>query len=564
MQNFLLNLRQFLGRLSAGQRAALGALLLGSVAVLGGVAYWTGQPDYTLLFGGLEPADASRIVESLNEQKVDYELRENGTAVFVPRKEVYELRLRFAGEGLVSDGPAGYELFDQGTLGMTDFLQKLNMKRALEGELARTVASIRQVEVCRVHLVVPERSPFRSAQSRPTASVVLQLVRGSRLAPAQIEGIAALVSGAVEGLDPADVTVLDARGNMLSSPDAGNPDLAAGSTQLRMQQAVETRLTEKGQTMLDQVLGPGNAIVRVAATLDFTRSVAEREVIDPESATVVSEEKIEEGGAEGYGTANSSVRNYELSRTRERSEKSVGEVADLSVSVILNYKKQLPAPDAEADEAEPAAPTFEPYPEEELQEIERLVKNAVGFQDTRGDRFALHQTLFDTSGETETLAELREQRRREEIQGYLRYGLMVLAMLAAAFLVRSATRRMSEAEKVRLTAPPLAAAPVPDALAAAAEDAAPAVLAADAPAEALPTRGAAALPPAEAPALDDAPAGAGDLYASKLSPEARARLEARHHLFEEVKAQIEAHPEDAADLIRSWILSDLQPEPARA
>ena len=336
MQTFLYNLRQFFSRLSLGQKVALGVMLLGTLAILGGVSYWVGQPDYALLFGGLEPTDASRVVESLQERLVASELKENGTAVFVTREEVYELRLSFAGEGLISNGPAGYELFDEGTLGMTDFMQKLNMKRALEGELARTITSIDQVEMCRVHLVMPERSPFRRAQVHASASVALQMAGGVRLTTSQIEGISALVAGAVEGLALSDVTILDARGNMLSDPEAGNADLAAGSNQLRMQQTVEARLTEQGQSMLDMMLGPGNAIVRVAALLDFTRVSSEREVIDPESATVISEERMEEGGEGDLLSANSSVRNYEMSRTIERSEKSLGDISARSISVILN------------------------------------------------------------------------------------------------------------------------------------------------------------------------------------------------------------------------------------
>ena len=428
MQTFLYNVRQFLSRLSLRQKVALGVMLLGTLAILGGIAYWAGRPDYALLFGGLEPTDANQVVESLNEQGVSYQLKESGTAVYVPSEEVYELRLHFAGEGIISDGPVGYELFDQGTLGMTDFMQKLNMKRALEGELARTITSIRQVELCRVHLVMPERSPFRQAQVRASASVVLQVAGGAHLTPSQIEGINALVAGAVEGLAPSDVTVLDSRGNMLSDPEAGNPDLASGSNQLRMQKAVEIHLTDKGQSMLDQMLGPGNAIVRVAASLDFTRLVSEREVIDPESATIISEERMEEEGDAGALNANSSVRNYELSRTRERSEKSLGTIATLSVSVILNYKKVVVMPPDSLDEAGSEV-TFEPYADTELSEIEAIVKNAVGFQEERNDRFAIHQTQFDTSDDTEMDVELLRQRRQEQIRLYIRYGLMAVALV---------------------------------------------------------------------------------------------------------------------------------------
>ena len=293
MNGFLDNLRTFLKDLTLGQKASLLGVIAGAIALMVVVGIWVNRPDYALLFGNLSSTDAGKIVESLQNDRIKYQLRDSGTAVYVPRQEVFELRLRFAGEGIVSDGPVGYELFDSGTLGMTDFMQKLNLKRALEGELARTISSIRQVDIARVHLVIPERSPFRETQSQASASVVLKLMGNSRLSQDQIEGISALVAGAVEGMDTGQVTVLDTRGNMLSNPAQYDGDRLETSNQLRHQRAIEQHLTEKGQSMLDQILGPGNALVRVAATLDFSRSYAERDVIDPESATVVSEERLD-------------------------------------------------------------------------------------------------------------------------------------------------------------------------------------------------------------------------------------------------------------------------------
>ncbi|MDX1532322.1 MAG: flagellar basal-body MS-ring/collar protein FliF, partial [Rhodothermales bacterium] len=245
---FLTNLQGFFGRLTPGQRLTLGAVLVGSVAVLGAVAYWANRPDYALLFGRLDAADAAQIVEELREQNVTYDLREGGTAVYVERDAVYDLRLQLTSSGLVSEGPVGYELFDGGTLGMTDFMQKLNYKRALEGELARTIQNVRGVDQARVHLVLPERSPFRDRQTPPSASVVLALRGGVRLQPPQVEGVASLVAGAVEGMAVADVTVLDTRGTPLSDPSAGDDDLALTTTQLRTQRAVEEHLVEGGQT----------------------------------------------------------------------------------------------------------------------------------------------------------------------------------------------------------------------------------------------------------------------------------------------------------------------------
>ncbi|MFQ5571737.1 MAG: flagellar basal-body MS-ring/collar protein FliF [Rhodothermales bacterium] len=547
MQSFIYNMRQLIERLSLGQRVAMGLLLVGALGLLLGISYWVGRPDYALLFGGLEPTDASSVVESLNDQGVQYQLKENGTAVYVPREQVYELRLRFAGEGVVSSGPTGYELFDQGTLGMTDFMQKLNMKRALEGELARTVASVRQVDAARVHLVVPERSPFRDTQTRPSASVVLQLNSGGQLTPPQIEGISALVAGAVEGLAVSDVTVLDTRGNMLSNPDAGNPDLLASSNQLRMQQAIEIRLTEKGQTMLDEVLGPNNAIVRVTAMLDFTRVVTESESIDPESATVIAEERLEEGDETGGASANSMVRNYEISTSRERSEKNLGEISNLSISVILNYKRVVtPLPDGEDAEEEV---TFEPYSNDEVTNIEAIVKNAVGFQPDRGDRFAIHQTHFDSSGENEIAAELRKQRRQEQLQMYIRYGLMVLALGIAMLLIRSATKRIS----VVTGLPDIAHVGGGHAAGHAAghlEDASRGHLREGSDARGLLSS-----------SDDDDEVDLeliDDIYSSKLSAEARARLKAKHLMFDEIRKQVVGRPEDTADLIRSWLAQDAQ------
>lgn len=527
MNSFFLNFRQFLGRLSSGQRIALAVVIIGAIAILSGIASWAGRPDYALLFGRLDPTDASKVVETLRAEGIKFELQDSGTAIFVPREDVYELRLRFAGEGVVSDGPAGYELFDSGTLGMTDFMQKLNMKRALEGELSRTISSIRQVDMARVHLVMPERSPFRETQTNPSASVVVQFSGNQRLKSDQIQGITALVSGAVEGLDPDDVTVLDTRGNLLSNPDSHNPQVAAGATQLRLQQTVEAHLVDKGQSMLDRVLGPGNAIVRVAATLDFNRMVSEREFIDPESATVISEEELEETNIGGTGAATSAIRNYDLNRTRERVEESVGDVRYLTVSVILNQRL---VPGEDGAEAIPS-----PYSEKELNEIETIVRNAVGFNETRGDRIAITQAQFDTSMDQQLATQISDQRSNERMALYLRYGLMVLALAVAAWLLRSTSKNMNLGELM----PQKQLDGTPEQAQLAKQDVAGLVG-----------------PHDEEEETDESPALVDDVYTSKLSADARRRLKAKHLMFEEIKSQVTAQPEETAELIHSWIVTD--------
>jgi len=526
MQDFFQNIRQFLGRLSRGQQIALGLVLMGGIAITLSIAVWSNQTDYALLFGDLSPSDANQVVESLREEGTSYELRQNGTAIYVPRENVYELRMRYASEGLVSDGQVGYELFDQGNMGMTDFMQKMNRKRALEGELARTISNMEQVEMARVHLVLPERNPFRENQVEASASVVVQHAGSVTLKTPQVDGITALVAGAVEGMEAAAVTVLDSQGNMLSDPNAGDPNAQLTSTQLEIQHEVEQHLMESGQSMLDQVLGPGHSIVRVSAALDFSRTVSERNLIDPESQTVISEEQLNEESPED--NANSRVRNYEVSRTQERTESSTGDVEELTVSVILNQK---PPPEAGAGEGEgEAAAEPVPYTNEELQEIEEIVKNAVGFNPERGDRFAIHQTRFSPDANDVMVQQLQEEQQMQMIERYLRYGLIVLALLIGVWLIRSIAKRGSELDE--------------DGLMIAGGEAGE-----QESLEAKRRRD-------EDDDVEDLVLSDDDVYTSKLSAEAQQALKRKHRLYKEVQNQVLDHPDEAAELIRTWLIED--------
>jgi flagellar M-ring protein FliF len=537
MQSFLARTRQLLGELSWERQLGLGAIALGTIALLIGTAYWSNQPDYTLLFGDLKPSDANRVVQTLRDEGISYELKDRGTSIYVPRASVHELRLRFSSEGVIQDGQTGYELFDQGTLGMTDFMQKLNSKRALEGELAQTISQIGQVQKARVHLVKPKRDPFQdSEENKASASVVLGL-GGSSLSQAQVQGIAELVSGAVEELGPAQVTIIDADGNMLSDPKAGNENLQLTSTQLEMQRSVEQELVKRGQSMLERVLGRGNAVVRVSAELDFDRTVTESNTIDPESATVISEERTRketDDSTQGRSssTSTSSVRNYKVSRTKKRSEESGGEISRLTVSVMVDHKQTGGGEDNA---------TYAPRSEEEMEKIASIVKNAVGFDASRGDSFTLQQTRFDGSPTSATPV-MREQGGSGSTRPYLRYGLIALAIAAAIWMVRSIARRLVEGSSEE-----------------------PAQLRSnqsqqrqlDQPAaESQGADGASREALQEGEEDEDEMVLADDMYTSKLSDEAKARIEARSEMFEEIQEQVEDHPEQTAELIRTWLVED--------
>ncbi|PAP75770.1 flagellar basal-body MS-ring/collar protein FliF [Rubrivirga marina] len=517
--------REAVQQLPPRRRLLLGGVVVGVVGALLLVARWASQPDYALLFGGLPAQEAGQVVEQLESQGVAYDLRDGGASIYVPREDVYGLRLRLATEGVVSEGPAGYELFDGGTLGMTDFMQRLNVKRALEGELARTIASVRQVERARVHLVLPERSPFQDRQVPASASVVLG-VRGS-LGPDQVAGVTALVAGAVEGLSTNEVTVLDEAGRMLAGPDAAGPEGGLSTAQLRMREEVESHLAEAGQSMLDQLLGPGRAVVRVAADLDLARTTSETNAVDPESQTVLSEELQEEAGE--VGGATSTVRNYEVTRTTTRQEQEAGSIRALTVSVLLDEAAPPADPAAEAD-----TPT--PFTDDQLRQIESLVKNAVGFDEERGDRFAVQQLRFSTPAEAGGLLASADATVWAGLG--LRYGIVLLVLLLAYRLLK------------RLA----------DALAAPAEREALALDAAEADrllgdGLAVGEDGELLGLPESAPVRATIEAVDDDPYAAKLSPEAQA-LANTSSLADDLRAAVDADPEAASNVVRAWLRED--------
>ncbi len=534
MTSALVQVRETVQQLPPQRRLVLGGVVVGVIALLLAVGHWATRPDYALLFGSLPATDAGRVVEQLEAEGVDYDLRDGGASIYVPREEVYGLRLRLATEGVVTDGPAGYELFDGGTLGMTDFMQKLNVKRALEGELARTIGSVRQIDRARVHLVLPERSPFRDQQVTPSASVVLS-VRGT-LAPDQVAGVTALVAGAVEGLSPHEVTVLDEAGRMLAGPEAAGADLGLSTAQVRMRQEVEGHLAEAGQSMLDQMLGPGRAVVRVAADLELGRTSTETNAVDPESQTVISEEQQEEAVA-GGGGASSTVTNYEITRQTTRTEREAGDIQTLTISVLLD--EAAPPADLERPREE-NTPT--PFSDEQLGQIEALVKNAVGFDEERGDRFALQQIRFSPPAEPES-GLFADADGMMWTGLALRYGLVLLAL----FLAYRLLRRLADGLATSADTPGATPALPPVEAQAQLASGEPGRLSVGTSGE---LRG---LP--EGTPVRTVEAVDADPYTAKLAPEARAAL-AEADVLEDVRSHVVGDPEAAAAVVRAWLQED--------
>lgn len=414
------------GRLSPRQRLTVGLTFFGVLGTVLGLVLWAGRPEFSLLYGDLNPESAAEIVDALKEAGVPYRLSRGGTAVLVPRDKVYELRVELAGKGMLSGGTVGYELLDRRNFGTSEFVQKVNYKRALEGELARTIRGMAEISYARVHLALPEERLFREDQEEPSASIVVAIKPGARLGPRQVAGIQNLVAGSVEGLRPERVIVLDMYGNIISERPDGKSPTGMAASQMELRQKVESYLTGKAQTMLDRVLGKDNAVVRVSVELDFQHIERNREYYDPEGAVVISQETEEsETPSEGtLGRTERTVTNYEVSKTVERIVRSMGSIRRLSAAVLVNAKKELS--------------------QDEVTRLATLVGKALGVDPERGDQIEVYSMPFETSEIEAARMEMEKAAKRAFWMGMARRVGVGLVVVLLILWLRSKLRKVSQ------------------------------------------------------------------------------------------------------------------------
>jgi flagellar M-ring protein FliF len=417
MKNFAQSLLDLWKQLGLNQRVSLVVAALGVVGGLVAVVLWSQRPDYQLLYARLGDKDAAAVISYLESQNIPHQVTGGGSAVQVPANLVYKIRMDLAGKGLPSGDGVGFEIFDKGQFGLSDFVQRTNYLRALQGELARTISQLQGVRAARVMIVQPENRLLITEQGvKSTASVFVD-VGGGRLDADQVNAIRNLVANAVQGLLADQVAVVDNHGRVLSEELKQDPTLGTASSQMRYKQQVEDYMARKVETMLAAVIGPGNAVVRVSAEIDTDATVQTSEKFDPDGQVVRSQTTVEDvtssaesrtaGGAVGVsanvpeknqGTAETarplstseqnrknSTTTYEINRATTNVTRSPGTVKSMTAAVFIAPQMVTPAPAADAPKGAPAP---EPQPQkrspQELEALRQIVVNALGIKAAPG------------------------------------------------------------------------------------------------------------------------------------------------------------------------------------
>jgi len=386
-------LESLFGRVNGSRQAAIvGVGVAATVAVLA-LSRWATAPTFVPLYSDVPLESAGAVTDKLSEAGIAFKLERAGSVILVPSADVAKARVALAREELPGAGRPGLELFDKPTWGMTDFTQKVNYRRALEGELERNIGKMKGVERVQVHLALEEDKLFRKDTRDSKASVTLAMRSGEAPAPSTVRGIASLVAGSVSGLDVDHVVIVDERGNALTDiDDAGGIGLS--SRQLAMQREVEQRLEQKAEALVSRIVGAGNARVQVAAAINFDKVERTTQSVDPEQQVIVTEQKAEilpQEGQPGASSSNTST-SYETTRSVESFSGAIGTVRKLTVAVLVADRVTITPTD---DGAPPVPPAITPRTPEELARIETLVRNALGVDEARGDGMSVVSAPFD-------------------------------------------------------------------------------------------------------------------------------------------------------------------------
>jgi len=420
---------------------------------------WSSKTPYQTLHAGMDSKDAAAVVEYLQKEHIPYQLRGEGT-VLVPADQVYAARLKLAGQGITPSGENGFELFDKkADFGISDFVQKVNYQRALQGELARTIEVLPMVSAARVHVVMPKASAFADRNRKASASVMLKLSGNKRLNQENVHAIENLVAASVQGLDVSDITVVDSAGNLLSKNDEQQA-MGAGQTLQETQSKIERRLEMRITGMLEQVVGEGQAVVRVTANINRQMLEQNSKRFNPDEQVIRSQKEVNEshsstesipGGVPGTASntpgANPAVdasgavttpmppkekaqrgertTNFEISSTTEHKVIPSGGIKKISVAVIVGGTFAKPGD----------ATSFKPRSKAELKTLQGLVERAIGYDEDRGDSVEIQSLPLLSVNNKQDEISLAAQENKAFYLELARYGLAGVGMLLLAFFI---------------------------------------------------------------------------------------------------------------------------------
>nr|WP_181017823.1 flagellar basal-body MS-ring/collar protein FliF [Sneathiella aquimaris] len=567
-------LNQLLQSLGTVRIAILAGVAVGLLALIMFMATRISSTNYELLYGNLEAEDSGAIVSKLEELNIPYELSNNGRSILIPSDQVSRIRLQMAQDGVPNGGSVGYEIFDSSdTFGTTNFVQNVNLIRALEGELSRTIRAMKNVSAARVHLVLPKREVFSREKREASASIALKLK--GRLMEEQVTAIQYLVAAAVPTLNTNRISIVDDRGNLLARGDGKDtPGNGMGSQTDYLRITHESRLKDQIESLLERSLGKGNVRAEVSAVINFDQRTVQSETYNPDGQVVRSTQVVEEtssanegeGGNDGTVTVannlpeadagngggttsqNSASRteetvNYEISKTVTTEVREAGLIQRLTVAVLVNGRAVV---DADGNT------TYEPLDNDALEQVSALVKSAIGFNEERGDVVEVVNMPF-VQIPTEVI---EGDPAEEEIfmglnkKDLFKMGEMaVLAIVAVLALLLVVRPLLNRALNIDSTADPLIGA-----------DGSMGALAG-----ALPGGGTAALPGGggvDGGNVLTGPDGEAGLQSETLTEldemidMAKVEGQVKTSALKKVGEIIEKHPDEAVTIVRSWLYQD--------
>lgn len=440
--------------------------VLATFGLIGGLVYYGSQPDYRVLFTDLKPADAEAIIDKLKAANVPYSVTNGGSAIQVPAERVNELRIQMAGDGALSGGHVGFDLFDKTNFGATDFAQQVNYRRAIEGELAKTLEGMDEIESARVHVTPKKESIFADKEEGAKASVVVRVRQNHELSNERTEAIVNLVSSSLEGLDPSSVSVMDTHGRLLVAAGSDKRGAAGESgafqAQLEAKQKFEAETATRVMALLEPVVGENRVRTDVAADIDFSQTEQSEEKYNPQSQVVRSQQSSQEArnsapaspaGVAGARSNNpvtqpspapttattattatgdsrtTSTVNYEIDKVVKKTIGGGGRVNRLNVSVVVDNKMVNGA-------ETPRTP-------DELKQIQELVGAAVGIDANRGDAVVVQTMPFSKPEPEDPSTVSFFEKNRAVISSAPKYAALVLAaLLVLIFIVRPARKAL--------------------------------------------------------------------------------------------------------------------------